>query len=67
MVFLNLAYIHYWMDLHCLGQFQFAGIVPNHPEYGEKSHILWLECAYIPLELEIPSRQQYSVSSLNLD
>ena len=55
MVLLDLAHIHYWMDLHGLGHLQFTGIVPNHPEYLEGSHILRFESACLSLELEIPS------------
>ena len=45
MVPLDLAYIHYWMDLYGFRQFQLAGIVFNHLEYWEWSHILWFEGA----------------------
>ena len=56
MILFDLAKIHYWMDLHGLRQFQLEGIVPNHPEYWEWSHILWSEGACLSLELEIPGR-----------
>ena len=54
MVLLDLDYIHHWMDLHGFRHLQFAGIIPNHSEYWEGSHILGFEGACLPLELEIP-------------
>ena len=56
MVLLDLAYIHHWMDFHGFRHLQFTGIIPNHSEYWEGSHILWFEGACLPLELEIPGR-----------
>ena len=67
MVLLDLAKIHHRVDLHGVRQFQFAGIVPNLPEYWEWSHIVWLEGACLSLGLEIPGRQQDPISSLNFD
>ena len=53
MVILDLAYIRHWMDLHGFRHLQFAGIIPNHSEYCEGSHILWFEGTCLSFELEI--------------
>ena len=55
------------MDPHGFRQSQLAGIVPNHSEYWEWSHILWFEGACLSLDIEVPVRQQNPVSSLDFN